>query len=173
MMDPNRLAQRPSHSVARIERRVRILEHDLDRAAQPAPIRRAQALIVGGVDAADLDRTGRGCLEPDKAATEGRLSGTRLSHEPHALPAVERHRDVAQRTDLDSPTLERLGHLAHRDQRLIDGLGRRCRLGVDGGRPALPDHLLSDLGEPDTGTLPPILHLHQGGSSLPALVGGP
>ncbi len=90
LLDPKRFGDRRPDGQTRIERRLRILEHDLHLAAQRphlTPIER------GDVGALELDRARRGLDQTQQTPTDGCLAAAALTDEAERLAGgdVERH----------------------------------------------------------------------------------
>ncbi len=81
-----RLAHDVEHAKPRIERAVRVLEHDLHRAPEAAQVRGAGGAHVGAVE----DDAARGRLdEPEQRAPDGRLARPRFAYQAERLTAPE------------------------------------------------------------------------------------
>ena len=119
-----RLADDLAGGHARVERRVRILEDDLEALAQAAQLVRRQARQL---DAVEAHRPARGGDELHGAAGRRRLAAARLADERQRLAAlhVERHaRDGVDGTaGATAPRcasqVELLHEVAHREQRRL------------------------------------------------------
>ena len=73
--------EHPVHALARIQRRVRVLEHDL----HPLPVGRELRLVeLHQVDAVEQHRAAVGVVEPQQAAAERALAAPRLADEARA-----------------------------------------------------------------------------------------
>src|SRR5215210_1937815 len=109
-MHPHRLTDHPPDRVARVQRRVRILEDHL----HPAP-ERAQLALVERRDvlAVEGDPSGGRLVQAEDCAADGRLPAARLAHEPERLAALDVERDAVDRLDVadvpveDEPALDR------------------------------------------------------------------
>ena len=98
--DVDRLADDVAHRLARVERRVRILEdhgHLAPPGAQPF------ASLLGDVFAFEMDRAGRGFEQPDQGSTKGRFAASRLADEPDRLTFH----------DVEVDSIDRM-HVSHR-----------------------------------------------------------
>ena len=106
-VDPHRLADDRAHGHARVERRVRILEHDLDLAAQRAQLRR---LLGRELVPAELHRT-RCRIEELEHQSPGRgLAATRLADEAERLALLDREAEPRHRLDRADAPAERGRH---------------------------------------------------------------
>ena len=91
LVDDERLRDRGADRHAGIERRVRILEHDLHLASQPAQL----ALVDGGeLGAAELHRARGRHDQLQHAPPDGRLARAGLADEAERLPGADRERHI-------------------------------------------------------------------------------
>jgi hypothetical protein len=86
-----RLDNRVSDTPTGVERRERILEHDLRVTAEVDEVARAAADDFGAVEA---DRAGRGLEQREHEPARRRLTTTRLPHQREGLAARDLERDV-------------------------------------------------------------------------------
>ena len=86
-VDGEGLAQRLAHGHARVERAVRVLEHDLHAAPQRAQLPRPEGEDLPAVD---HDLPGRGLLQPQDRPADRGLAAPRLAHEPQRLSGRDR-----------------------------------------------------------------------------------
>jgi hypothetical protein len=86
LVDDERLADDGAHGHPRVQRRVGVLEDDLEVAPE-----RAERPLVHGRDvlALEPDLAGRRLDEPQDAAARRRLPASRLAHEPERLAGVD------------------------------------------------------------------------------------
>src|SRR5574337_1242719 len=110
---PHRLLDRHR----RIERRVRVLEHDLH-----VPSQRTEMALRHLRDVVPLegDFAARRANEPEERPPEGRLAAARLPDEAQDLPLAEIERDVVDR--LDVPRLTPEEPLTERAAKRVVGL---------------------------------------------------
>ncbi|MCY1506847.1 hypothetical protein D9M68_411040 [compost metagenome] len=124
-VDGQRVFEHRRDLLARVERAVRVLEHQLHRLAQLAPafMRRAH-----GIGADQRQLPGRGLLDQRDHARERRLAAARLAHHRERAPAFEAERDVAHGAQLrrcaEQPAPHGVGAL--QVARLGDDLRWRC-----------------------------------------------
>jgi hypothetical protein len=90
------IAQDRAHRHTRVERTVRVLEHDLDAATQRAQLGAARGQHV---DAVEHDRSARGGREAEDAPRDGALPAARFPHQGQHLAAGDRERDAVNRPD--------------------------------------------------------------------------
>jgi hypothetical protein len=88
------LVQDASHLLARIERAVGILEHDLHLLAQLAPV---LACDVGDVDPLDFERARARLLDQRQEARERALAAAGLADHRERTPGIHLERGAAQR----------------------------------------------------------------------------
>src|SRR6185437_2871912 len=102
-MDDERLAHDLADRHARVERRVRVLEHHLDLAAQSLEL---VPMRSGKVAAVERHRTARRRLEPHQRAPQRRFSAARFSDETERALRLDREAhpvDRPDRTDRATP----------------------------------------------------------------------
>ena len=92
-----RLADHARNRVARVQRRVRILEDHLHPPPQRAHLRLAE---VGDVGAVEGDLPGGRLVEAEERAADGRLAAARLADEPERLAALDLERDAVDGLDV-------------------------------------------------------------------------
>ena len=93
-VDHERLGERRPHRLARIQRGVRVLEHELHATTQGTKTR---TLEPGDVVVAEPDRAAVARLQPGDAASERGLAASRLADEAERLPALDRQAHVRDR----------------------------------------------------------------------------
>ena len=117
--------------VARVERRVRVLEDDL----HPAPVGpEGGAREAGDVPAVEQDRSRRGVDEPQQQPAHGGLAAARLADQPERLAAPDDEVHAVHGLDLGDRPLEhaaldreRLGEPAQlHERRRPSAPARRC-----------------------------------------------
>jgi hypothetical protein len=89
--------------VARVQRRVRILEHHLHAAAQ-----RPQLVCTKLRDVLPIEEDSAFCrlVEPEDRSAHGRLSAAGLTDEANRLASIDRQRDVVDGTDVADVAVE-------------------------------------------------------------------
>ena len=100
---PERLADRATDRVARVERGERVLEHHLHPPPQRPQLRLAQVRDVGALE---QDAAAGRLVQPEHRASDGRLSAPRLADEPDGLAALDRERDAVDRLDVADVAVE-------------------------------------------------------------------
>ena len=112
---------------ARVERGVRVLEHELDITAEGAPLARGER---GDVTAVEGDGAARGRDQSGDHAANRRLAATGLAHEPEHLAAADGERDVVDGahvreglTEHARLGYERLGEVLDAQQHVVAGGG--------------------------------------------------
>ena len=102
-VEDERLADDVADRHPRVERGVRVLQHDLDVAPQPAQLAWLEARHLA---AEQLDRAlGRG-LQAHQQPAEGRLAAAGLAHDAEGLALVELERDAVDGLDVADGALE-------------------------------------------------------------------
>ena len=135
-VDHERLGHGVAHAVARVERFVGILEHDL----RLAPERAQRALRErGDVASRDLDRARARHEHAHDRLRRGGLAAARLAHERHELAGGDRQRDAVDgahhalllpRERADEPARHRVvdDEVAHVQQRGGAHAAERCQM---------------------------------------------
>ncbi len=101
---PQRRREDLAHALARVQRRLRVLEDHLHVAAHGGhPSTRS----LGDVLAAEPHRSAGRRLQPREAADQGRLSAAGLADDPEGLALVQRERHVGDRVHLPHLAVER------------------------------------------------------------------
>ena len=122
----HRAHQDPAHGVAAVERRVRVLEDDLQRAeilaATLLEARRQRAAL-------ELHGAGGRPDDPEQRARQRRLAAARLADEPERLPRPDRRAHADERVDVVPLLLEDLAEV-------VEPHERRRRRGRSGQRRA-------------------------------------
>jgi hypothetical protein len=95
-----------AHRHARVQRRIRVLEDDLELAPHVSHLRPAEARDVTAVED---DLAGRRLDELDDRARQRRLAAAGLAHEAERLPRLHREVDSVHRMDLPDGALEEPG----------------------------------------------------------------
>ena len=116
-LEPGQLAHRAAqdlaHGPAAVERRIGVLEDDLDRPLvldRPAGGGRVELVVV------ELDRApGVGALDAEDGLGQRRLARPGLADEAQRLAVVEREVDLDERRDAVAALVERLGHVRERE----------------------------------------------------------
>ena len=130
-VDLQRLAQDVGDLLARVERAIGVLEHDLHGAAQPA---RGGGVGVLGIGAVELEPAGAGRLDQGDEAGERALAAAGFAHHRQRAAAVEGEADAAQRLDLAG----RLEQAAADAVAALEPLGDSDPLAGHAARPAWP-----------------------------------
>src|SRR5437763_15235118 len=86
-MQAQRVSERATHGLARIERGVRILKHHLHRACETAAIGR---WVRANLYAVDRDRAARGRHEANDRQRDGRFAASGFADEAKALARAQR-----------------------------------------------------------------------------------
>ena len=97
---PQRPADDLRHGLARVERGIGVLEHDLRSAAhaRQRALRQAGHVLAGDADAASV-----GLLQAQDQAAERRLAGPRLADQADHLACCNRQRHVVDRANARRP----------------------------------------------------------------------
>src|SRR5881296_1025040 len=103
-MNHERLTQRLAHRHPRVERAVRILEHDLHAAAQRSQLPRAAGEHV---DAVEYDAAGVGLDQSEDRATHRGLPAPRFPDEAQGAAGRDAERDAVHRPHWTPPARER------------------------------------------------------------------
>ena len=112
------------HGVAAVERRVRVLEDDLERAQVVA-----RPLLVPGREELALEqrRARRRRDDPEQRPRERRLAAARLADETERLARPDRRADVDERVDVVAALVEHLAEVVDLDERRGRGRPRAAR----------------------------------------------
>ena len=97
-VDALHLVERPADALVRVERRVRILEDDLDDAAALEPLRPARP--AGQLPALEHHAPRRRLLQADEHPRDGRLAGARLADDAQRTARIELEGDATDRVHL-------------------------------------------------------------------------
>ncbi len=139
-----RLADHPPDRVARVQRRVRVLEDHLHPPAQRPHLALAQVRDVGAVEA---DRAAGRLVQAQQRPADRRLAAARLADEPERLAALDRQRDAVDRVhvadvpvhDDPAPDREPDPEVVHLDERAAPlELKRHRRASSAATRPPAP-----------------------------------
>ena len=112
-VDAQRLGDDLAHRHPRVQRRVRILEDDLDVSPDGPHL---PALEAGDVLALEHDLAGGRLEQLDDGPSEGRLAATRLSDDAERLAGLHRQVDAVHRLHLPDRVLEE----ARLDREVLD-----------------------------------------------------
>ena len=96
MVDPERVADDLADALARVERRVRVLEDHLHLAPERPQLAPRERRDVGAVEA---DRAARRLVQPHEQPAERRLPAARLADDAERLAAPDLERDAVDRVD--------------------------------------------------------------------------
>jgi hypothetical protein len=113
LLNRERLAHDAADAHAGIERRVRILEHELPISVQPLPLPESD---LRQVPAGEADRAGRRALQAHDQPADRGLAAAGLADEPESGPGRDVERDARDRVHGAGPPLEE----ARRHRKLLD-----------------------------------------------------